>query len=285
MTTRESHSNGTAAAPLSKDATANGSLLPGTTLPATPPTLSHNTPSPPHTFPGPTINGHSTTTTLYEPAQLAASPLIPALHKLINRAFDHSHRTKGIPINIDRLPTTNDYIQQVGTDPGTFVYVVTWTATGEPVATAGAHRYVGGEVMAQGAEEGREAARSAFTRVRLPAATAAEAGGERAEVWELKLMAVDIAYSGRGLASYLMKLVDREVLVRRKGGGVGGKGAGGEGAGRGEVWMVLTTVTEANGEFYRRRGYAEDYETVHGPGFMGTPGGFRVVHMSKVLEG
>ena len=49
--------------------------------------------------------------------------------------------------------------------------------------------------------------------------------------------------------------------------------------------MVLTTVTEANGPFYKKRGYVEDYETRHGPGFMGTPDGFRVVHMSRLVEG
>ena len=206
MTNSTLETNGTAPEP-------NGVLLPGTTVPepqttTSPPAISNS--NLPYSFPGPTIKGRKTTTTLYEPSQLAASPIIPALVDLINVAFDHSHTTKAIPISQLRLPAQEDYIRQVGTDPGTFVYVVTWEDTGAPVATAGAHRYAGEVLMS---EEAKGQDRSAFTRVKLPPAA------ERAEVWELKLMAVDIGFSGQGLASYLMKLVDGEVLKRRRRGG------------------------------------------------------------------
>ncbi|KAK1067201.1 hypothetical protein LTR74_006569 [Friedmanniomyces endolithicus] len=248
----------------------NGILLPGTTIPGqhTPERPAENGAISPHGFPGPTIDGRQTTTTLYEPAQLALSPVIPTLYHLINKAFKHSHNSIGIPFQGERLQTESEYLKQVGADPGTFVYITTWANSGEPVATAGAHRYSGEEVMAA-FEGGGE--RSTFNRVRMPR-------GAEGEVWELKLMAVDVGFSGKGLAGHLMGLVNGEVL-RRVGemGGAGGVG--------GKVWMVITTVTEANGEFYRKRGYVEDYETVNGPGFMGTPKGFRVVHMSKVLSG
>ncbi|KAK0355399.1 hypothetical protein LTR02_016342 [Friedmanniomyces endolithicus] len=250
----------------------NGILLPGTTLPGqqTPELPEQNSVSPPHSFPGPTIDGRQTTTTLYEPAQLALSPIIPTLYRLINKAFKHSHNSIGIPFQGERLQTESEYLKQVGADPGTFVYITSWADSGEPVATAGAHRYSGEEVMAA-FEGGGE--RSTFNRVRMPRGV----GGRGEEVWELKLMAVDVGFSGKGLAGHLMRLVDGEVV--RRVGEMGDEG----GVGR-KVWMVITTVTEANGEFYRKRGYVEDYETVHGPGFMGTPKGFRVVHMSKVLR-
>jgi hypothetical protein len=45
--------------------------------------------------------------------------------------------------------------------------------------------------------------------------------------------------------------------------------------------MLLTTVKEINWEFYMRRGYRADYETFHGPGWLGSEDGFTVVHMSK----
>ncbi|TKA49369.1 hypothetical protein B0A54_00035 [Friedmanniomyces endolithicus] len=228
------------------DQGANGVLLPGTTIPGqhSPELPAKSSITPPHSFPGPTIDGRQTTTTLYEPAQLAQSPVIPTLYRLINKAFKHSHNSLGIPFQGERLQTESEYLKQVGADPGTFVYITSWADSGEPVATAGAHRYCGEEVMA--AVEG-EGERSTFYRV---------------------------GFGGKGLAGHLMGLVDREVLRRV-----------GEMGGERKVWMVITTVTEANGEFYRKRGYVEDYETVHGPGFMGTPKGFRVVHMSKVLSG
>ncbi|TKA81081.1 hypothetical protein B0A55_02540 [Friedmanniomyces simplex] len=267
--------NGTGSDPLAENNGVNGILLPGTTIADqhTPEPPAEGSQSPPLSFPGPTVDGRQTTTTLYEPSQLAASPAIPALHRLINKAFKHSHITMGMPFNGERLPTEADYLKQVGVDPGTFVYIISWVDSGEPVATAGAHRY-GGKVLMAEAEAHSE--RSTFSRLRVPK----EAEGKGEEVWELKLMAVDVGFGGRGLASYLMKLVDEEVkrrvreVQRTEGGGAGGR-----------LWMVLTTVTEANGEFYRKRGYVEDYETVHGPGFMGTPKGFRVVHMSRVLDG
>ncbi|KAK0288436.1 hypothetical protein LTS16_000754 [Friedmanniomyces endolithicus] len=251
------------------DQGANGVLLPGTTIPGqhSPELPAKSSITPPHSFPGPTIDGRQTTTTLYEPAQLAQSPVIPTLYLLINKAFKHSHNSLGIPFQGERLQTESEYLKQVGADSGTFVYITSWADSGEPVATASAHRYCGEEVMAV-VEGGGE--RSTFYRVRMPKG----AGGRGEEVWELKLMAVEVGFGGKGLAGHLMGLVDREVLQRV-----------GEMGGERKVWMVITTVTEANGEFYRKRGYVEDYETVHGPGFMGTPKGFRVVHMSKVLSG
>ncbi|KAK1091654.1 hypothetical protein LTR48_005871, partial [Friedmanniomyces endolithicus] len=128
----------------------NGILLPGTTIPGqhTREHPAENGVSPPHSFPGPTIDGRQTTTTLYEPAQLALSPIIPTLYRLINKAFKHSHNSIGIPFQGERLQTESEYLKQVGADPGTFVYITTWTDSGEPVATAGAHRYSGEEVMA-----------------------------------------------------------------------------------------------------------------------------------------
>ncbi|KAK4952964.1 hypothetical protein LTR10_008668 [Elasticomyces elasticus] len=245
-------------------------MLPGTTVSEGSTSNCEGSEGKPHSFPGPVLDGRPSTVTLYEPSQLATCSAIPALHDLINKAFGHGHAKLGFP-NVDRLPNEKDYLDQVGTDAGTFVYIISWSDSGEPIATAGAHHYVEGVLVAtdSGGDE-----RSCFTRMRLPA----KAEGEGQEVWELKLMAVAVPCSGKGLASYLMKLADEE--VKRRSLRAGGRKQDGQ-----KLWMVLTTIKEINEGFYARRGYAHDYETTHGPGHMGTPNGFHVVHMSKVLEG
>ncbi|KAK5108046.1 hypothetical protein LTR62_008820 [Meristemomyces frigidus] len=271
---------------------ANG-MLPGTTIPEqqsdttngiTPSAAKslqqksdHAPASTPQFTPGPTLQtkgfSAATTLTLYEPNQLPGNPILEPLRTLINTSFRASHnKHKTFPAAVDRLYSTNQYLQNLGTDAGTFTYIVTDNATGKPIATAGAHRYKAAvfESSGDGNKQGKT-----FVRVQLPAI--AEESGEGAEVWELKLMAVDVTLQGAGLASYLMDLVDKEVL-RRVAYEVRGMKADQK------VFMLITTVKEINGEFYARRGYEFDYETVHEVGYMGSEMGFCVVHMSKVLE-
>ena len=163
-----------------------------------------------------------------------------------------------------------------------------------PVATAGAHRYVAPVLMAVegGGEEG---GRKVFQRVGLPPMKWREGAreGEAREYWELKLMAVDTAAQGQGVAGLLMRMVDAEVLRRVRArhacdvSSSSSDGAASEGSGEaGErVCMLLTTIKEINGGFYARRGYVEDYVEEFGPGTLGSEGGFTVVHMSRVMGG
>lgn len=246
-------------------------ILPGTTI-----SQSNGHPPPPSSasplksFPGPLVNGKPTTTTLYEPSQLATYPHLSALKHLINEAFRDNHVREDImSASIDRLQSSAQYLEQIGSDPGTFVYILSWDDTGLPIGSAGAHRYVAPVLVADGGEGEGDQQRSAFRRVRLPAHITTGA-----EVWELKLMAVDLAVQRRGLASHLMDLVDEEVKRRVRA----------DYAEPPPTYSILTTAKEANERFYRRKGYQDDYETRVGPGYLGSPRGFGVLFMSKALE-
>ncbi|GAB1725572.1 hypothetical protein NU195Hw_g6448t1 [Hortaea werneckii] len=300
--------------------------LPGTTFPTTT-NGSSAQPLPedeaPLSFPGPTIQGRPTTVTLYNPAQLSSlaksstnnssSPgLFTRLFHMINRSFSQSHahssKTGGkplIPSHLDRLNSPEEFLAQVGSDEGTFVYLITYDspdggAGDVPVATAGAHRYVAPVLETTGEEEGGEAGqgRKVFRRVGLPERAMEIAGaGVDVDCWELKVMAVDVEAQGQGLASYLMKLVDDE--VKKRFGSLGGVNGGGKvansaaaqgiennaDAGRRRLFMLLTTLKEINEDLYARRGYEKDYETWHAPGTLGSETGFTVVHMSREMGG
>jgi len=274
-------------------------VLPGTTYPSYAKSSGVTEPNPsgqyaPKSFPGPEIGGRQTTVTRYEPAQLAASSIVDPLVNLINKAFSQSHSSQNVlPASLDRLQTPEEYLEQIGDDPGTFTYTFTWTdAEGEPIAAASAHRYVAPvvevDVRYQDLGEGKKG--TTFQRKRLP--TEAEGTDEQSpkqtEVWELKVMAVDVSLQRHGVASYLMKLVDQEVRRRSMAAGLddptsSSSDASSKPEGR-KVHVVLTTIKELNEEFYARRGYGKDYETWHEKGFLGSETGFHVVHMSKVLE-
>ncbi|KAI7286316.1 hypothetical protein KC345_g1238 [Hortaea werneckii] len=300
--------------------------LPGTTFPTTTNGDSAQPPvedEPPHSFPGPTLQGKPITVTLYNPAQLSSlaksstnnssSPgQFTRLFHMINRSFSQSHahssKTGGkplIPSHLDRLNSPEEFLAQVGSDEGTFVYIITYTSSdggvGDvPVATAGAHRYDAPVLETTGEEEGGEAGqgRKVFRRVGLPERAMEIAGtGVGVDCWELKVMAVDVEAQGQGLASYLMKLVDDEVKKRFGSlSGVNGDGkiasaAAAQGiesnadAGRRRLFMLLTTLKEINEDLYARRGYQKDYETWHAPGTLGSETGFTVVHMSREMGG
>jgi len=206
--------------------------------------------------------------TLYEPSQLVNNPILEPLKDLINDAFDKSHANHAM-FSTPRLSSANYYLESLGSDPGTFAYILTETKTGKIIATAGAHRYVAPVFEATTSEQ-----KKTFARVRLPDhITSALSMDPGTEIWELKLMAVDPSLQGQGLARYLMELVDQEVVKR-----VRAERAGG---GASKLFMLITTLKEINGEFYARRGYSFDYETVHEEGWMGSLSAFGVVHMSK----
>lgn len=262
--------------------TNNNAILPGTTYPTntTATKTGHRNHPPPDAGPtssaGPSINGKPTTLTLYEPSQLVNSPLISSLYTVINTAFATSHAQKcPFSADVDRLLAPEDYLSQLGTDPGTFAYMLTWPGTDQVVGTVSAHRYVAPVVVAEAIPWERG---STFKRLKSPVA---DSEAESAEVWELKFVAVDVALQGQGLATYLMDLADGEVKRRFLATASPENGARKPAK---KLWMVLTTVRECNGRFYARRGYAVDGETWHEPGFLGSEGGFHIVHMSKVLD-
>ncbi|EMC99863.1 hypothetical protein BAUCODRAFT_353118 [Baudoinia panamericana UAMH 10762] len=276
MASVDLHVNGAA---MDADEPSSQNIFPGTTLPEKAPSAKNrlsNPQIPPQISAGPSIDGKKTTVTLYEPSSLVDDPIIPAMVPMINAAFrdQHLHSSKAgriMPASIDRLPKHEDYLKQVGNDHGTFVFILTTTETGVPIATVAAHRYIAPVYVAV-QNSGR---RTAFDRMRRPE------GMEDAELWEVKLLAVDVAWQKRGLASYLMNNVEAE--VRRRFVASRAEAEKNDEAQSKRLCMVLTTVKEANHDFYLRKGYKLDYETRHEIGYLGSETGFRVVHMSKVM--
>jgi GNAT superfamily N-acetyltransferase len=245
-------------------------LFPGTTFPAPENETSKQTyakiQSPPKSHPGPTIHNKSTTITLYASHSLSSAGLIPPLHDLINTAFSHSHsRADSMGDSSLRLHSHEQLVRELS-GPGTFTYVITYTGTTTAVAVASGKLYKS-TLTRQPVR--LENPKSAFTR--------SGPAEPDTEGWELSSMAVDPALQRQGLAGLLMDLVEGEVrrrfLVARAEGGKAGVG----------LVMLLTTIKEINWGFYSRRGYAADYETYHGPEWLGSEGPFTVVHMSKKI--
>jgi GNAT superfamily N-acetyltransferase len=217
--------------------------------------------------PGPLVHSKPTTITLYASRDLKATGLIHQMHDFINNAFGNSHNVSGIfPTTSQRLGSRDQLVAELS-GPGIFTYVVTYTGTQTVIGTASAKRYKDTVSSKPASEEDQK---STFTRSGV--------FGPHSEGWELSLMAVDPSLQRQGLAGLLMKLVEGEVKRRFVL----------DRAERGlpdlKLVMLLTTLKEINWDFYVRRGYQLDYETYHGPGWLGSSTGYHVVHMSKPAE-
>jgi GNAT superfamily N-acetyltransferase len=245
-------------------------ILPGTTFPTK---LTSGEPHKDHSqvssqsHPGPTVHSKETTVTLYASRDLKAAGLIPQIHDLINNAFGTSHSVSGcFPADRYRLRSHDQLVAELS-GPEIFTYVITYTGTKTVIGVASAKRYKDTVTVKPATEEDQK---STFTRSGV--------FGPNSEGWELSLMAVDPSLQRQGLAGLLMKLVEDEVKRRfvldRSERGLPDL----------KLVMLLTTVKEVNWDFYVRRGYQLDYETFHGPGWLGSSTGFHVVHMSKVPE-
>ena len=217
----------------------------------------------PQSQPGPLVHNKPTTVTLYASRDLAAAGLIPGLHDLINDAFAGSHSRSGaMSAKEPRLQSHGQLVQELS-GPGMFTYVITYTGTDTAIGVASAKRYK--SISSPPAELGIQ--KRAFTRI--------GASEPNTEGFELSSMAVSPSLQRQGLAGFLMTLVEEEVkrrfLITRAETGPPDLG----------LVMLLTTIKQINAEFYTRRGYSLDYETVHEAGFLGSENGFSVAHMSK----
>lgn len=221
----------------------------------------------PQSHPGPLVHGKPTTVTLYASRDLEAAGLIPGLHDLINEAFAISHNRSGtMSAGALRLQSHQQLVLELSA-PGTFTYVITYAGTNTVIGVASAKRY---KSTPSRQTPNEDVPKSAFTRT--------GASEPNTEGFELSSMAVSPSLQRQGVAGLLMELVEGEVkrrfLVSRAETGPPDLG----------LVMLLTTVKEINHAFYARRNYQVDYETFHGPGFLGSENGFTVVHMSKKVE-
>jgi GNAT superfamily N-acetyltransferase len=264
--------------------TAPDPILPGTTIPSAKPISQPAAASTkPATLPGPTIHGKATTLHFLTPAHLPTSPFLPQIYSLINTSFSSSHaRSAGaLPADRPRLRSPEQFLEQVGSEPGTFIGVLTQRSSPSTkaddseedvvIATAGAHRWLQPPVVV--AWDDTPGGGSAFKRFKIP--DRIDYSGS--EIWELKFLATDVKLQGMGLASWMMGAVDDEVKRR-----FGSSAAGVEGEFK-ELWMVLDTLKEVNEGFYLRRGYEVDYEDIFPPGTYGSEKGFTVIFLSKRL--
>ena len=247
-------------------------ILPGTTFLKAPLDTDYEarneTSSTPTSAPGLRIHDCSTTLTLFTPSQLAASPLLKPLSTVINAAFaTQGHQINGESVlSAARLRYDGQLIDELGAGTGTFTYVLhSRDEDGKEtvIATASAKRYLG-KVEIAGMQDFQQTGNT-FTRFGPVA--------EGREMWELSTMAVDGRFQRQGLAGYLMKITEAEVVRRFRGGNVKGKGR--------KLIMAITTIKEVNEIFYRKRGFETDYEVVFPVGHMESVTGFTITHMSK----
>lgn len=241
---------------------ANG-FLPGTTFPENPekPKETH-TLEEPTSFPGPEINSHPTTVTLFSPPQLQQSPLLPSLYKTINLAFDGGHSKNGVALlKSQRLRYDGQLFDELGTAPGTFTYIIYYTGTNDVVGTASGKRYLGRVKVVEKVVDDATARENTWKRFGpVPEGTVA---------WELSTMAVDPELQRQGLAGYLMRLTEEEIKRRFR---VVVEEAADD-ANSVQLLTMITTIKERNFEFYARRGFVEDYETRYEKGWLGSANG------------
>lgn len=253
--------------------TTNG-ILPGTTFPAEQnfkpkESLPSGTPS---STPGPIVNTQPTTLTLYTPGQLATSSLLPDLINVINVAFrrqGHSVNGRSV-LHGTRLRYDGHLLEELGAGHGTFTYILhsqdtERTGKSTVLGTASAKRYLG-RVDVAGEEKKREVGNT-FTRFGLV--------DEGKEVWELSIMAVYPGLQKQGIAGFLMRVTEAEVVWRFK-------LEHGEKAEK-KLIMVITTIKEVNEPFYMKRQYVTDYEVAFPVGHMDSETGFTITHMSKQI--
>lgn len=241
---------------------ANG-LIPGITFPEKPEISKTSEPiGEPTSFPGPPVNGRETTLTLFSPQQLRRSPLYPSLFQTINDAFDGGHQSSGLfLVKSKRLRSDNQLFEELGTGSGTFTYIIYYTGTNDVIGTASGKRYTGRMKIVEKDLDDETRRSNTWKRFGLvPAGTAA---------WELSTMAVDPNLQRQGLARYLMKLTEDEIKRRFK--AVVDEAKENEKPTR--LLTMITTIKERNLDFYRRRGFKEDYETRYEAGWFGSENG------------
>ncbi|GAB7365111.1 hypothetical protein MBLNU230_g6201t1 [Neophaeotheca triangularis] len=242
---------------------------------------------------------------------------------MVNAAFRQSHVATGVlPGEANRLRNPDQWLGELGNAEGSFCLVVTGRAEdfgdnddgsggedGEApiLATASGKRYLGSPAV----EVVTDAAAAAATNTTTTDGSSATTNGDVAtttattipettnghdshenldaktkqifsrarpatpgvQEWELSLMAVRPDVHSQGCAAFLLAEVEREITKRFQQSRESSEG----------LVMLATTILEAKGAFYAKRGWGTDFVTRHQPGTYGSRGGFGVVHMSKRL--
>ena len=239
--------------------------------------------------PGPTIDNVPTTLHLIEVADLPKHPLRPAVHEVINRAFSAAHPPY-LPASLDRLRGPDALAEALG--PDAFTFVLTAPALSRLPATPVASAFVPDPSLEAPPRVLASVSGGVFTwkdrstvdpisRNFLPTSDPRihRADGNGYETaWEMKLMAVDPAVAGRGLASALLGSVEREIHRRWK--VIEAPNGGNQQEGK-KMRVFLRTIKEMNERFYLRRGYTTVLKNRCEPGLLGSVAGFSLIGMIK----
>lgn len=219
----------------------------------------------PRVFEGPPINNQPTIVTIFNQTQLLSSPYVPSLIKTVNTAFRVIHASRpelGMSLD-DRIGSPDQFTAALSLDPATFIIVISHPGSHEVIATANCRHYYGpnpGNTSPWARTIPRE---------------------DDADEWELKLMAVNPDVQKQGVAGYMLKLVEEEIVKRSQADLDQRKGVSNERHTDTDVTlkrvrMVLCTPREMLGSFYAKRGYHKDYEVERGEGM-----NFHIIFMSK----
>jgi GNAT superfamily N-acetyltransferase len=223
----------------------------------------------PASFNGPQINGRPTTLTLFSPRELASSPLLPSLYKVINDAFRDGREKSNYKVPHSRLQYDGQLHDELGNKPGTFTFVLYYTGTLDVVATASAKPHADELHVAQiSGTASPEKDESTMWKRLAPIP-------EGKVAWELSTMAVDWTVQRQGLAGYLMRLTEEEVKRRHQ---------ASDSTSEKQLILVITTNKERNGLFYLRRGFEKDYEIWYEKGFVGNEKDFHIIFMSRPVD-
>ncbi|KAF2170328.1 hypothetical protein M409DRAFT_19149 [Zasmidium cellare ATCC 36951] len=209
---------------------------------------------------GPIIDGKPTSISTWSAKQLKDCALLPGLFKTINLAYLTSDEKSFGTSTGDRLKSTEDLIQVLRNDANSFIIILNQTHSDrEVLSTASCRRYYGPESDTS----------------RAWACTHTPAPG--VEEWELKLVATHPSAQGKGLASYMLGLTEKEVVSRFNAREGSRRKAA---AAQSHPKMIMCTPETTFAEFYARRGYGKDYVRP----FKNDHIGFDINFMSKMLD-
>ncbi|KAF7198089.1 hypothetical protein HII31_00445 [Pseudocercospora fuligena] len=213
---------------------------------------------------GPLVRGKPTSVSVISSRDISTSRFLPGIIGVINAAFSESHYRNaqlGMNGNFPRIASDEEFLRNITHDTEAFAVAIHPKDEKEVFATATARRYSGP---------------SSDPTARITPWVRRLEVEDGFEEWELKMMATNPDLQGQGLAGYMMKFVDDEVIRRFSKKQLTNAASHGDLAKR--LKIPLSTPTEVNGSFYLRKGYKVDYENERGEGY-----NFHIAFMSKEI--
>lgn len=204
----------------------------------------------------PLVRGQRTAVEQVDHADLPQYAHIDALVALVNAAFAATHGPPYFPTDVVRVKDREEMIADLA--PPSIAYVLTQAGEEDRVDIVGAVM----EELAGGDEDQRGQLQGVAGEVRS----------------DVRFLVVNPAYHRQGIGAWLMRYLEAKIKQR----------AWLESASQGKplpiIRVVLKTAEEVNGPFYEHLGWRA-FEKVSKPvGTFGSPLGFTMVSMEKILE-